>query len=351
MKHLYQKRLAMLLLLANITLSTVNAGNPTHAISNLYVFGDSLSDNGNLMAFNQDPTLPVPERLSNGPLAVERIAMALGFTMTPSLHLLPQPSSGNNYAVAGASSTDDDGDETTPDINLPTQVNAFLSRMAGSAPTDALYIVFTGGNDIRTARNRWADSVFVTNRLERRQIRRQARALINLAVSTEIAQINKLIAAGARHILVIGAPDIGAIPETDILVTTLLSQANHRSQTRRASRLTTVSSRLSTHYNRRLTRSIRQLERQHALAIVTFDLFNFLNQQIRYADFFGFSNTDEPCIFLFSQAGAVNPNCTDAPVATGFLFWDEIHPTTQLHQNAATAILYTLKNAYVDHAH
>ncbi len=53
-------------------------------------------------------------------------AGAFGLLLTPSYHLLPVNSFGNNYAIAGAKAVDDDGDESTPDINLPTQVNGFL---------------------------------------------------------------------------------------------------------------------------------------------------------------------------------------------------------------------------------
>ena len=53
-------------------------------------------------------------------------------------------------AIAGAKAVDD-GNEATPDINLPA--NAFLQIHGGVAPNDALYIVLIGGNDIRAARS------------------------------------------------------------------------------------------------------------------------------------------------------------------------------------------------------
>lgn len=345
MKHLIIRLLALLFLLACVTPSYSFDSFPPY--SNIYVFGDSLSDNGNLKAFNQDPTLPVPERLSNGPVAVEYVAAALGFTMTPALHLLPIPSVGNNFAVAGARSIDGDGNETTPDINLPTQVNAFLARESGSIPSDALYIVFVGGNDIRDARNLWVGSVFEDSAEQRKAIKQQSRERIDQAVNSEIAQIAKLIQAGAQNIFVINAPDIGAIPETDILTNLTIADTTSPAQAQRAQRIPRVAKRLSNRLNRQLAQSLNQLEATTGANIIEFDLLRFLNLQIRYADFFGFSDTDHPCIFFFSQAGAVNPDCVDAPVASGFLFWDEIHPTTLLHRNAAIGILLTLfRNSY-----
>ena len=106
--------------LASLLIAALNVNAQNY--SNVYVFGDSLSDNGNLMAL--DPS--VPQRFTNGPVAVEVIAAGLGMSLTPSYHLLQTPPFGNNYAIAGAKAVDEDGNEQTPDINLPTQVNAFL---------------------------------------------------------------------------------------------------------------------------------------------------------------------------------------------------------------------------------
>ena len=90
----------------------------------------ALSDNGNLHALNAQ----APVRFTNGPVAAEVVAAQLGLSLTPSYHLLQTPPFGNNYAIAGAKAVDDDGDESTPDINLPTQVNAFLQIHGGVAP-------------------------------------------------------------------------------------------------------------------------------------------------------------------------------------------------------------------------
>src|SRR5688500_10530276 len=67
-------------------------------ITILYVAGDSLSDQGN--GFNLTggtfPPPPYDERASNGPVAVEYLASALGVPLTPST------TGGTNYAVVGA---------------------------------------------------------------------------------------------------------------------------------------------------------------------------------------------------------------------------------------------------------
>lgn len=72
----------------------------------IYVFGDSLSDNGN--AYNltfKDPNggfppLPYAQRFSNGPVAVETLASTFGVSLAPST------AGGTDYAVGGAATGD-----------------------------------------------------------------------------------------------------------------------------------------------------------------------------------------------------------------------------------------------------
>jgi len=305
--------------------------------SNVFVFGDSLSDDGNLNAL--DPR--VPTRFTNGPLAVEVVAGAFGFALTPSFHL-SGGYTGNNYAIAGAKAVDDDGNEATPDINLPTQVNAFLQIHGGVAPSDALYIMLIGGNDIRAARAISATAVFATTAAERQAIRQAANASLNAAVAAEQAQLLKLIAAGAKHILVSNAPDIGLIPETDLVTAGLLANTQTAQQARKAARLPKMTTKLSAKYNRKLARKIGRIESQTGVEIEEYDLFGFVTDQVDNAADYGYTNTDDACIYVFSQGGAVNPACTDFPIASGFLFWDEIHPTTQAHQRAGAEMVAEL---------
>lgn len=334
MKGLKIKLVALASLLA--ASFAVNA----NGYSNVYVFGDSLSDNGNLNAIAPDQTYG--ERFTNGPVAVEIIAGTLGFQLTPSYHLFSAPPFGNNYAVAGAKAIDEDGNEATPDINLPTQVNAFLQSHGGVAPSDALYIVLIGGNDIRAARALRAQGILAPTAEESEAARVAARESIRSAVSAQQAQIEKLIAAGAQHVLVANAPDIGAIPETDLVAAQVGAYATDNGQANKAARLPKVATKLSAQYNRVLARKIAQTELNTGIDIVEFDLFTFLGEQIDAAEDYGYTNTDDACAYMLSQGGALHPECDGYATATGFLFFDEIHPTAMAHQNAGIAIIETL---------
>jgi len=314
---------------------TVNASD----YSNVYVFGDSLSDNGNLHALAPEQTYG--ERFTNGPVAVEVVAGALGHVLSPSYHLAGG-TAGNNFAIAGAKAVDEDGDESTPDINLPTQVNAFLAINGGVAPSDALYIMLIGGNDIRAAREIRSAAVFAATAVERQAIRKAANESLTTAVSSQQAQLHKLIAAGATNIIVSNAPDIGAIPETDLVAAGLLANAQTKSQIRKATRLPAVTTKLSSKYNRKLARKLARTEHQTGVDIIEYDLFSFLADQVENAEDYGYTNTDDACAYMLSQGGALHPECDGYVTATGFLFYDEIHPTTQAHQAAGIEIVSEL---------
>ena len=75
-----------------------------------YVFGDSLSDNGNLasigpsigLTFNDPPSFN--NSFTNGPVAVQLLAESLGLSANASLWLTSPSPQGTNYAVGGATS-------------------------------------------------------------------------------------------------------------------------------------------------------------------------------------------------------------------------------------------------------
>ncbi len=115
--------------------------------SEIFVFGDSLSDTGNSFNFTKGVIPPSPPyfngRASNGPLAVELLAAPdSNFTLSPA----------NNFAFIGArtgqgnSNEDDLGGVDLP--GLRDQVDAFRTRIgSGKADKNGLYIVWAGPND------------------------------------------------------------------------------------------------------------------------------------------------------------------------------------------------------------
>ncbi|UCE89333.1 MAG: SGNH/GDSL hydrolase family protein [Pseudomonadota bacterium] len=273
------------------------------SFSRLYVFGDSLSDTGNLAAVTggfPDPPFFEGSRVSNGPVGVETLADGLGLEALPSLHLL-MPATGTNYAVAGANAAG------TEPIDLPVQLTLFLANHGGVAPPDALYVVFIGGNDVRAARD-------AANFLE-------AWKTLSAGVVAQAGTIRALAAAGARNFLVVNSPDIGLIPETSEL-------ALERGELRLRQRATAY----SWLYNAMLARRVAHIEGGLEVDIEEFDLFRIFRELIGNPETYGFTNAQDACL----GPGLVpRPDCD----FDRFVFFDNIHPTARVHEILGRAAL------------
>src|SRR5262245_10415696 len=107
-------------------------------ISNLVVFGDSLSDNGNLLAlFGLSSPHSWEGRASNGPVYAEQLARLLGLQL-------------DDRAFAGAEASDSSPATLpiSPLINLPHQIAGYIAQLGGnSAPPGTAALINIGSND------------------------------------------------------------------------------------------------------------------------------------------------------------------------------------------------------------
>ena len=117
-------------------MAAVAQGNGVGRIKNIYVFGDSLSDNGNLYAATDKFAPPSPPyfngRFSNGPVWVEYLN-----DMLPRADL-------HNFAFGGAFS--DTGNSNGPFPGVLDQVTPFVDTAPSLKPRD-LCIVWSGANN------------------------------------------------------------------------------------------------------------------------------------------------------------------------------------------------------------
>lgn len=100
-----------------------------NAFSDVYVFGDSLSDAGALAVLSPANCPPPPYagcRFSNGPVWVENLASRLGLSASTAC------AGGTNYAIGGQRS----------DQILGGQIPLFSSHMGGVADSSALYVIW-----------------------------------------------------------------------------------------------------------------------------------------------------------------------------------------------------------------
>lgn len=278
-------------------LPTLAAAAPFSA---LYVFGDSLSDTGNLAAIRGE--FPAPffrNRVTNGPVAVDVLAERLGLSAEASRYLVGR-SAGGNYAVAGASARGNDL------IDLTSQVVVFLAHHGNDAPADALYVVFVGGNDVRRARS------------ERDVV--AANDIIDGAASEVGDNVELLIRAGARSLLVMNSPDVGLLPETRTL-------AQERSDPFLPQRATQLSER----YAAQLHRVLQRLQRQHAdVWLQEVDVYTTSRLIAQQPARFGIDNIVDAC--FSTETLMFLSGCVAGANFGRYYFFDEIHPTAAVHR-------------------
>ena len=269
-----------------------------NSYSKVFMFGDSLSDTGNIASvFGQLPAPYYKNRLTNGPVAVDTLTAKLGDTAESSLHLIG-PSVGHNYSVAGASASGNEG------IDLDTQVISFQANHGYVAPSDALYVIFIGGNDIRAA-------LYEPDLIIAETIIKNAKNKIRDAIKT-------LKQAGARSFYVIGTPDIALIPETSLMAAALNNPD-----------LLTRASYLSKRFNRKLHRMIERLEDNHGINVSEFKLAKLFAKVLDDSTSLGFTNKTDAC--FSSVTYTFHPDCNYGLNIDKFVFFDEIHPTARVH--------------------
>jgi len=232
--------------------------------SNVFVYGDSLSDLGNIYNVSGH-TIPLSPpyyngRFSNGPLAVEYLANAFHSPLT-------------SFAWGGATTgIGDSGDGGTQTMlgfaGLPgmlLQVQGSLSSVAPFAPT-SLFVVWGGPDD------------FITG------------GSVAVGVADILTIVGALQSVGATHILVPGMPDLGLTP------------AYYGDPSATA---------FSFAFDQALQANLPH-------GVTYFDTFGFMHVVVSNPGAFGFTDVTDPC--LVGLTPCANPN--------QYLFWDDLHPTT-----------------------
>lgn len=265
--------------------------------SDLFVFGDSLVDAGNaraarLASGGEDPAPPAlgyfEGRFSNGPNFADYLSRDL-FGSDSRASLL----GGRNFSVGGAQFSEVAGDASPSFLE---QIGAF-DASGLSFSSNSLVLLTFGGNDVRREIARLGTipgyQPDLTPTLD--------------AFNTGLSQ---LFERGARNILVTGLPDIGQIPAVTGLGVRALSAAGTQ---------------LSFGLNQALGAQVNLLAGQTGYDLRFFDLFAYQQQLYANPAAFGLPadlDTRRACLTV---PGA-------APGCTGFVYFDPIHPTTQIHR-------------------
>ena len=285
--------------------------------SGVYVFGDSLSDAGYYRPVLSASGLPpqVVAALGRfttnpGPVWSEILSQYYGYAPAPS-----NVDGGNIYAQGGARVSQPSASTPPghPQRPVSTQIDEFLAANGGAADPNALYAVWAGANDFLQN-----IAAFQGGAID------QATLQTNVlgAAQSEIGQIARLRAAGARYIMVVSLPNIGLTPA---------SQAGGAAAAAGATAL-------SAGYNTTLFTGLASA----GIRVIPVDVFSLLNEIRANPGAFGFTNvTGIACgpfppvttsgnsqFCLGSNLVAPNANIT-------YLFADAVHPTSGAHRIVA----------------
>jgi outer membrane lipase/esterase len=245
------------------------------SITNIFTFGDSLTDVGNT-SLATGGLRPGPDyyngRYSNGPVWVETFAGLLQ---------LPAPTTsltgGRGNAWAGAYTADGG---LVPTVQQ--QANIFLAG-GGSFLASDLVVVWGGANDFLLGG--------------------QTNPAISIAnISTTITS---LAGGGAKTFLLLNLPDLGDTPE--------LLSTNNPAAIAGFSNLTSA-------FNSGLAAAVPGLESSLGINIFLLDVFGIAKELRNNPGSFGFTNTTDSALLTNNVANAGQ-----------YIYWDSVHPTARVH--------------------
>jgi phospholipase/lecithinase/hemolysin len=305
-----------ILVLLTLVLAIPSGAAAQTSYSGIVVFGTSLSDPGNAFALvggtNTPPDYAVNPSLiplqpyargghhfTNGETWIEQLARPLGLagSVQPAFRGSPLAT---NFAVGAARANDDPSV-----VDLSVQVSLFLA--SGSAPSDALYVMEMGINDVRDA-----FFTFATGG--------NGGPIVEGAIDKIADNIAALYAAGARTFLVWNSPNIALTPAVRALGPAAMTLA------------TTVTQ----GFNAGLAAALSALPVVlPGIEITTFDAFQLLNAIVGNPAAFGLSNVEDACL----QPGVPPFRCQGVDE---YLFWDGIHPTAAAHGIVADQAAFLL---------
>jgi phospholipase/lecithinase/hemolysin len=277
------------------------------SLNTIVVFGDSLSDNGNLYQYMQHKIPPSPPyfagHFTNGHTWVEDLAASY-FPKNSKAHLL-------DFAYGGAAVVEGGPEDDAGVLfTLKQEIDSYLLGHHGKADEHSLFVVWIGSNNYLSL-SEDTDAKEIETIL----------AQVNSGITRSL---QRLADAGAKSILVLNLPDLGLTPYA------------------RAINLQQRMSYITKQHNKLLQKSINQLKGNNpTVRWLHFDIKSVLNEAIVSPQTYGFTNVTETC--YESVANEPSPTATLRMAANikhtspknhcdGYLFFDLLHPTKLAHR-------------------
>jgi phospholipase/lecithinase/hemolysin len=268
--------------------SPVSAALDLLRFENLVVFGDSLSDNGNLLALSHgglpDPHLYSNGRFSNGPNWVDYFPSVASsvthFGPVTAFYAAHLPNDHpTNFAIGGSTSG-----------VLASQIDAYVTSLGGRSAASDLCVIWIGAND------------FAAGNINPRETVENIRDGIAL-----------LSSAGARTFIVISIPDIALTPQVKA-VPTIIQAARQF--------VFTVDALLYV--------ELLPFAWLHRITVDIVDINRIFIPLVLNPGRFDFTNSSGFALDPSTGGGDTNPD--------DYVFWDGFHPTTKAHRIAAEFI-------------
>lgn len=321
----------------------------------IVVFGDSLSDTGNILAFSSSPEAGVlgftprpttpwyrPGQFTNGAGSaglsstqytqgnwVNVLADRLGQARPAAAGLEPDVApTGTNYAWGGALASDN---SLLPSAGL--QVSFYINgRAPGTLPSASLYTFWLGGNDLINA----------------------ASAPGATPATIAAAGAGAMAAMRASIQTLITAIDPGPTRQANILWANLPSLDRTPAGLALPANLRAALAHACSDFAAAQVQAAAELRAIGAGAggvnpnvnLVTFDVWSIFNQVLDAPASFGLVDTSTPILIntAFTQPGPFVPalNVPSAANPDQYVFWDDLHPTSRMHSllgEAAAAVI------------
>ncbi len=272
-------------------------------IEKIVVFGDSMSDNGNLYEYmKRDLPMSPPYfegRFTNGPVWIELLT-DMYYPKTNRAHLL-------DYAFGGAGiseEVDDDDDDDEVLFTLRREVDSYLLTHHDKADNASLYVIWMGSNNYLG-------------------VPEDVDAAVDAVILGIKHDMQRLIARGAKQFLIMNVPDLGKIPAArDFDAVALLTE-------------------LSLRHNAVLKETIAEMGREDSsLQLFYFDVRSSLDEILETPAHFGFTNTTDTCYeemvnnpsekSILRMVSRVKAR-TSVDACTGYVFFDPVHPSGPIH--------------------
>jgi len=274
------KRICKSIAIIVLCLAMLTGSSFALTFSKIVVFGDSLSDNGNvyILSSGASPasTNSYNGRYSDGPVWAEYLTQYFSAGLV-------------DLAQGGAQT----GDNDSVPVGLKKQVSDFTDLLVSYpalASDDTLYAVWAGPND------------FLEGGMD-----------VTSAVNNIGDALNTLAAAGAKYIIIPNMANLGATP------------LNNNSPI-----LSAGAQGLTQNFNTALESVVDAFKQANsAITVYDFDTYALFANVLADPSSYGFTNTTD---------SYVNDDDTVNNDGNSYFFWDSVHPTTEGHRLFAQTV-------------